>query len=162
MARKDTKDTMMGMPAPDFLLPDADGKLVQLADWKGRWLVLYFYPKDDTPGCTLEAIEFSRLLPEFYALGADVVGISRDTPEKHCRFAQRHKLVVRLLSDVDHTVHKRYGAWGNKKFMGRTMEGALRTTFLIHPEGHIMAVWRQVKAVGHAQEVLETLRQMQK
>lgn len=162
MARNDTQDTMIGMQAPDFLLSDSVGKPVQLADWQGKWLVLYFYPKDDTPGCTLEAIEFSRLLPEFHALGADVVGVSRDTPEKHCRFAQRHELVVRLLSDVDHAVHERYGAWGNKKFMGRTMESALRTTFLINPESRVVAVWRQVKVVGHAQEVLETLRQAQK
>lgn len=161
MAFRNEQDEMVGRQAPDFSLPDADGQTVRLSDWKGRWVVLYFYPKDDTPGCTQEAIEFTRLLPEFQSLGADVVGISRDTPEKHCRFAQRHQLEVRLLSDADHGVHERYGAWGVKKFMGRTMEGALRTTFLIDPEGRVAAVWRNVRAVGHAGEVLEKLRQAQ-
>ncbi len=160
MARNDQNDEMTGKTAPDFTLPDADGRPARLADWRGRWLVLYFYPKDDTPGCTLEAMDFTRLLNDFQALDADVAGISRDTPEKHCRFAERHQLKVRLLSDPDHAVHDRYGAWGVKKFMGRTMEGALRTTFLIDPEGRVAAVWRKVKAIGHAQEVLETLKKL--
>ncbi|MBU1069460.1 peroxiredoxin [Myxococcota bacterium] len=151
-----------GTPAPDFTLPDQDGRPVSLSDWKGKWTVLYFYPKDNTPGCTLEGQEFTALLPRFSEAGAEVFGVSRDSGKIHCGFAQRYGLAVRLLSDTDHAVHAAYGAWGVKKRFGISSEGALRTTFLIGPDLRIAAAWTAVKAVGHAQEVLMKLSDLKK
>jgi len=147
--------------APDFTLPDQDGVPVRLAERRGHWTVLYFYPKDNTPGCTLEGQEFTALLPRFRAAGAEVFGVSRDSGKTHCGFAQRYGLGVRLLSDPDHVVHAAYGAWGQKKRFGITSEGALRSTFLIAPDLSVAAAWDSVKAVGHAQEVLDRLLALQ-
>jgi len=147
----------IGSPAPDFTLPDQDGALVSLSDRKGKWTVLYFYPKDNTPGCTLEAMEFTARLEKFHAAGAEVFGVSRDSEKTHCGFAQRHSLTVRLLSDPERAAHQAFGAWGMKKMYGRELEGAIRSTFLIAPDLTIAAVWPTVKAVGHAQEVLHRL-----
>ncbi len=145
--------------APDFSLPDQEQNTYCLSERKNQWIVLYFYPKDNTPGCTLEGMQFSSLLSDFREKGAEVIGISRDSPASHCKFAKKHELSVRLLSDADGTVHRLYGAWGRKKMMGREFEGALRSTFLIGPDGRIRALWKKVKVVGHAQEVLNRLIQ---
>jgi peroxiredoxin Q/BCP len=150
-----------GSTAPDFTLPDQDGAPVALSDRKGKWTVLYFYPKDDTPGCTLEAMEFTARLAQFHKAGAEVYGVSRDSEKTHCDFAQRHSLTVRLLSDPERVVHQAYGAWGVKKMYGKELEGAIRSTFLIAPDLTIAAVWPTVKAVGHAKEVLDRLLALQ-
>lgn len=150
-----------GQPAPDFVLSDAKGQTHALADFSGRWLVLYFYPKDATSGCTAEAVEFSSLLPHFIALGAAVVGISRDKPASHAKFIARHDLTVQLLSDPDTAVHQAYGAWRPKKVCGKDCLGVMRSTFLIDPKGLVRQTWPQVaKAAGHAAAVLAALKQL--
>ena len=146
------------MKAPEFCLKgiDGEGKEIEvcLRDLRGKWVVLYFYPKDNTPGCTVEAKEFSELLPEFEKLGAVVIGISKDSVESHKRFREKHGLKVILLSDPEAKVIKTYGAWG-KKFRG---EGTIRSTFIIDPEGNIVWEKKNVRARGHAAKVLEILR----
>lgn len=149
---------LVGGAAPDFTLEDQDGTLVRLADYRGRWLVLYSYPRDNTPGCTQEAKDFSGLLEEFRALGAEVMGVSPDKPACHRGFQEKQGLGLRLLSDPGHLMLEPWGAWGLKKFMGREFLGVLRTTWLVDPQGGVAARWSKVKVKGHAQEVLETLR----
>ncbi len=144
--------------APDFRLKADDGREYSLGDFRGKWLVLYFYPRDNTPGCTAEAKEFSELLDEFHELGAEVVGVSPQTAESHAKFRQKHGLRVMLLADPDKEVIKAYGAWGVKKRYGKTSEGVIRSTFLISPEGELIKVWRNVRAKGHAAKVLEELK----
>ena len=157
----DTAWPEAGAPAPDFALPDAAGNLHRLADFAGRWLVLYFYPKDMTSGCTAEAVEFSALLSAYAALGAAVVGVSRDAPVIHARFAAKNALTVLLLSDPDAAVHAAYGAWRQKMAYGKEYVGAIRSTFLIDPSGVVRQVWPKVaKAAGHAQAVLASLTQL--
>lgn len=147
-----------GRPAPEFSLPDASGHTHFLAEFTGHWLVLYFYPKDLTSGCTTEALEFSALLPQFLALDAAVVGISRDTPATHEKFIAQNDLTVLLLSDPDVAAHKAYGAWRLKKASGKETIGAVRSTFLIDPDGVVRKVWPKVaKAAGHPQAVLTAL-----
>jgi peroxiredoxin Q/BCP len=147
-----------GSPAPAFSLPDAAGKLHSLADFRGRWLVLYFYPKDLTSGCTTEAVEFSTFLPRFAALGAAVVGVSRDKPDTHAKFIDKHALTVLLLSDPELAAHNAYGAWRMKKMYGKEAMGTVRSTFLIDPEGVVRQVWPKVaKAAGHAEAALSAL-----
>jgi peroxiredoxin Q/BCP len=147
-----------GTPAPGFTLPDQDGREVSLGDFRGGWVVLYFYPRDNTGGCTLEAAEFSALRKDFERAGASVAGISRDTPASHRRFIDSRGLSITLLSDPERVVHQAYGAWRLKKLYGRESMGAVRSTFLVDPEGVISRVWPSVKAPGHAAEVLEMLR----
>jgi peroxiredoxin Q/BCP len=146
-----------GQPAPQFVLADADEEQLRLKDLLGRWVVLYFYPRDNTPGCTLEAIDFSRLREEFAALDAVIVGVSKDSCQSHRKFAARHGLSLLLLSDPDSTVQKSFGVWRPKKFMGREFLGTVRSTFLIDPAGKIARVWDNVRAAGHADEVLAEL-----
>jgi peroxiredoxin Q/BCP len=146
-------DPFVGKPAPPFCLPGAEGKEVCLGSFHGKWVVLYFYPRDNTPGCTLEAIQFSRALEEFAVLGAQVIGVSTDSPESHVKFAEKHDLTVLLLSDPDHRVIEAYGAWKPKTFFGKEILGTSRDTFLIDPEGKIAEVWRKVSVKGHAEEV---------
>ncbi len=146
-----------GQPAPQFVLADADEEQLRLKDLLGRWVVLYFYPRDNTPGCTLEAIDFSRLREEFAALDAVIVGVSKDSCQSHRKFAARHGLSLVLLSDPDSAVQKSYGVWRPKKFMGREFLGTVRSTFLIDPAGKIARVWDNVRAAGHADEVLAEL-----
>lgn len=122
--------------------------------------MLYFYPRDNTPGCTVEAREFTELLPEFEKLGAAVIGVSKDSLESHRRFAEKHGLKVTLLSDPEHRVIEAYGAWAKKKMRGREYWGTVRTTYLIDPEGRVAKVWRRVRARGHAAKVLEELRRL--
>ena len=147
-----------GSPAPDFSLADADGRVHSLADYSGRWLVLYFYPKDSTSGCTTEAVEFSGLLPRFLALGADIVGVSRDKPASHRKFIDKHELTVTLLCDPELATLTAYGAWREKKVCGKDCVGTVRSTFLIDPKGVVRGIWPQVgKAAGHAEMVLTAL-----
>jgi peroxiredoxin Q/BCP len=149
-----------GAPAPEFCLPDADGREVCLADQRGKWVVLYFYPKDETPGCTKEACAFSEKLEEFRGLDAVVLGVSTDPPASHRKFADRHHLAFPLLSDPEHEVIERYGAWGPKKFMGREFLGTSRATFLIDPLGVIVHHWPAVQVWGHADEVRAKLAEL--
>ena len=144
----------VGSTAPDFTMETPDG-LVSLSDFAGRKLVLYFYPKDDTSGCTTEAIQFSGLLDRFEAAGAVVIGVSKDSIAKHRKFAQKHDLTVTLASDPDGAVIEAYGAWVEKTLYGRKYMGIDRSTFLIDPDGRIAALWRKVKVPGHAEAVLK-------
>jgi thioredoxin-dependent peroxiredoxin len=144
----------IGEKAPDFALPRDDGGTVALADFKGRKLVLYFYPKADTPGCTKEAIAFNGLKRAFAAAGADVVGVPADPVKAQDKFRDKHALTIALASDESHAMLTAYGAWGEKSMYGRTFMGVWRTTFLIDQRGRIAQVWRNVKVDGHAQAVL--------
>lgn len=143
--------------ATDFTLPDQDGEPVRLSDLRGSWVVLYFYPKDDTPGCTVEACEFTEGIEAFEGLDAVVLGCSPDSPELHRKFIAKHDLAVRLLSDPDHRVMAAYGAWGEKTLYGRTSMGVVRSTVLIDPEGRVAHHWKRVRAKGHAAKVRERL-----
>lgn len=149
----------VGDAAPDFAMVADNGEAVTLASLRGKRVVLYFYPKDDTPGCTVEAQDFTAALPQFHALRAEVFGVSRDTTKRHQSFSKKHGLTVRLLTDgEDAAVHKAYGVWGEKKLYGKVSEGCIRSTFLIDEEGVVRAVWSPVKVLGHAAAVLEALR----
>jgi peroxiredoxin Q/BCP len=150
-------ELIAGDKAPAFSLPDQDGAAVSLSDYAGRRVVVYFYPADDTPGCTKEACQFNDLLADFAALGVDVVGISPDGDESHRRFRTKYGLAVRLASDPGHLVMKRYGAWGEKTLYGRVSTGVIRSTFLVDAEGRVERIWRHVKADGHAAKVLAAL-----
>jgi thioredoxin-dependent peroxiredoxin len=150
-------DPFVGKPAPPFCLPDAERKEVCLESFRGKWVILYFYPRDNTPGCTLEAIQFSKALEEFASLGAQVIGVSTDSPESHVKFAEKHDLTVLLLSDPDHRVIGAYDAWKPKSFLGKEFLGTERDTFLIDPEGKVAEVWRRVSVKGHAEAVKEAL-----
>ena len=151
----------IGRQAPDFslkaALPDGREQEVSLAGYSGKWLVLYFYPKDNTAGCTVEAQEFSSLAPEFAALGAVVLGVSRDSLKSHQGFIAKKQLAVTLLSDPQTEVLGAYGAWGEKKNYGKTSLGTIRSTVLIDPQGKVAAHWPQAKSKGHAAQVLEAL-----
>jgi peroxiredoxin Q/BCP len=147
----------IGYPAPGFCLPDADNRRYCLADFKGAFVIVYFYPKDNSSACTLEAVSFSEEIGEFSRLGIPVIGISPDTPESHRAFADRHDLKVTLLADPGHEVLALYGVWQEKKLYGRTFMGVVRTTFIIDPEGAIAAIWPKVPVKGHVDAVKETL-----
>ena len=147
----------VGAKAPAFTLHDQDGEPVSLEGLKGRWVVLYFYPKDDTPGCTTEACEFTEGIEAFEGLDAVVLGCSPDSVESHRRFIAKHALRLRLLSDPEHEVMSRYGAWGEKTMYGRTTQGVIRSTVLIDPEGAVARHWPRVKAAGHAEAVRAAL-----
>ena len=144
----------IGQPAPSFTLPRDGGTNVSLADYAGQIVVLYFYPKDDTPGCTTEAIDFSAEAEAFAKAGAVVLGVSRDTVKKHEKFRDKHGLKVALLADEDGAVCEAYGVWVEKSMYGRTYMGIERTTFLIGRDGKIARVWDKVKVKDHAAEVL--------
>jgi peroxiredoxin Q/BCP len=142
-------------PAPDFSLLDEAGKTHALADYKGKWLVLYFYPKDDTPGCTVEACSFRDARDDIAALGAEIVGISSDDAPSHELFKAKHTLNFTLLSDPDRKAIEAYGAWGKKMF-GK--EGILRRTFIIDPTGTVVRVYGRVTPLGHGEQVIEYLK----
>jgi peroxiredoxin Q/BCP len=146
--------------APAFSLLNQNNKKVSLKDLMGQWTVLYFYPKDDTPGCTTEACEFTTNWDKFQKLAARVIGVSPDTPESHQEFIAKHKLRIELLSDPEHEVLEKYGAWGEKNNYGKISLGVLRTTVLIDPKGRIAHVWTKVKAAGHAEAVAEKLAEL--
>ncbi len=143
-----------GDPAPAFTLPDQDGRPVDLAGYRGRRVVVYFYPKDDTPGCTREACQFSDALSGFEGAGVDVLGISADDASSHQRFRAKYGLGFRLLTDAGHEVAARYGAYGEKLLYGKPSVGVIRSTFLVDPEGRIERAWYGVRADGHAARVL--------
>jgi len=143
--------------APLFSLPDQDGRPVALGDYAGRRVVVYFYPADDTPGCTKEACQFSDLVDEYAALGVEVLGISPDGGTKHQKFRAKYGLRISLLSDPDHDVMAQYGAWGEKTLYGRKTEGVIRSTFLVGADGRIERAWYHVRADGHANKVLDAL-----
>ncbi|SEM48220.1 peroxiredoxin Q/BCP [Loktanella fryxellensis] len=147
-----------GDAAPDFALPRDGGGTVSLGDHAGRKVVLYFYPKDDTPGCTIEALDFTAAAADFDAAGAVVLGVSKDTVAKHDKFTAKHTLGIALLSDAEGDVCERYGVWGEKQMYGKTYHGIERTTVLIGPDGRIQRIWRKVKVPGHVAEVLEAVR----
>lgn len=144
----------VGDKAPNFKLPGDDGSTVSLADFKGRKLVVYFYPRADTPGCTRESIDFSKLRAAFTKAGAHVIGVSADPVKAQEAFKRKHKLSVGLLSDETHAMLEAYGAWGKKSMYGKTFMGITRMTYLIGPDGRVAQVWPKVKVDGHAAEVL--------
>ncbi len=148
------------MKSINFVLPDQNGKKVRLSDFRGKWVVLYFYPKDMTPGCTLEAIGFNKNLKKLEKLNAVVIGISADSIESHQKFCQKQKLNFILLSDTDRKVIKKYKAWGKKKFMGKEFEGVLRITYLINPQGEIVKIYDKVNPLNHAKEVIKDLKSL--
>ncbi len=150
----------IGSKAPGFCLPDKDGNRVCLDDFRNRWVVLYFYPRDNTPGCTIEAAEFTYEKEWFEERGALIVGISPDSPESHCKFADKHNLGITLLSDTEKEVLDKYGVWQLKKMAGKEYYGVVRSTFLVDPKGKIAYSWIKVRAKGHAENVKNVFREL--
>ena len=146
-----------GMKAPEFTLPRDGGETVTLAQYSGRKLVLFFYPKASTPGCTTEAIAFTALRERFDAAGADILGMSPDSPAKHDKFIAKHELNVALASDEEKTTLEAYGVWKEKSMYGKKYMGVERSTFLVDENGTIEKIWRKVKVPGHAEAVLEAV-----
>jgi thioredoxin-dependent peroxiredoxin len=149
----------VGAAAPKFIAQDRDSKDISLQDFKGRWVVLYFYPKDNTPGCTTEAIDFSSKLAEFQALNAQIIGISPDSIASHGKFITKYNLEILLLSDPEHQIAEQYEVWQLKKFMGKEYMGIIRSTFLIDPTGNIAHIWSNVRVKDHVKKVLAVLKQ---
>jgi thioredoxin-dependent peroxiredoxin len=150
----------IGQKAPDFILNDADGVPVSPGDYRGSWLVLYFYPKDNTAGCTVEAIDFTFSAADFKDLNAEIVGISPDSSESHKKFMTKHELGIRLLSDRDQKTLAAYGVWQLKKMYGRESMGVVRSTFIVAPDGRLAHAWTKVSVKGHVDEVLQRLREL--
>lgn len=149
-----------GKVAPDFTAPtDGDGKL-NLKSLRGKAVVLYFYPKDDTPGCTKESIAFSEQIKDFEKAGATIIGVSKDTVAKHDKFKDKHDLKVTLVSDEDGKICEKYGVWVEKNMYGRKYMGIERATFLIDAKGKVRNIWRKVKVKGHSDSVLEALKEL--
>jgi peroxiredoxin Q/BCP len=146
-----------GILAPEITLPDETDTVRHLSDYRGSPVVLYFYPKDDTPGCTTEACKFRDDFAVYQQAGVVILGVSPDTPKAHMKFKEKYNLPFTLLADQDHKVCDTYGVWGPKKFMGRDYEGVNRTTFLIDIQGKIIKVFEKVKPEGHSQEILAAL-----
>jgi len=161
-AATEDEESEVGKKAPEFTLKNQDEKDVALKDFRGKWVVLYFYPKDDTPGCTKEACEFRDNFVQFQSMNATVLGVSADSPASHRRFIEKYNLNITLLSDPDRTVMKKYGAYGPKKSYGKETVGVIRSTVLIDPEGKIAHDWHNVKAAGHAEKVRQTLEDIQR
>lgn len=150
----------VGEKAPAFSLEDQSGKTVKLSDFKGKTVVLYFYPKDDTPGCTREACAFRDEHSALKKAGAVVLGVSPDSGPSHAKFAGKYKLPFPLLADTDHAISEKYGAWGEKSLYGRKFMGITRSTFLIDASGKVARVWPKVKVDGHVDQVLEAIREI--
>lgn len=147
-----------GTQAPEFSAPDQDGALHSLARYKGKWILLYFYPRDNTPGCTVEACGLRDNFSALTKAGIVILGVSTDSSTSHKKFAQKHKLPFTLLADDSKVLVSLYGVWGEKKFLGKTFHGTRRASFLISPDGVITKVYEKVKPLGHAQEVLDDVR----
>jgi len=154
------KELTLGTKALIFSLPNETGATINLSDYEKRWVVLYFYPKDNTPGCTIEALEFSTLAKNFKKEQATIFGISKDSCTSHQTFIINKKLTIQLLSDETTDIHKLYNVWKKKKFMGKSYMGCERTTYLLDPQGNIAYIWNNVKPEGHAQEVLKQLQEL--
>jgi peroxiredoxin Q/BCP len=154
------RDLKAGAKAPAFRLPREDGSTVSLTDFKNRSLVLYFYPKADTPGCTKEAIDFSRLRAAFAKSGTAILGVSADPVPAQTKFKTKHQLTIALASDESTAMLQAYGAWGDKSMYGRKFLGVIRKTFLIDGQGRIAKVWPKVRVPGHAEEVLEAAQEL--
>ena len=150
----------VGDKAPAFSLEDQSGKTVKLSDFKGKTVVLYFYPKDDTPGCTREACAFRDEHSALKKAGAVVLGVSPDSGPSHAKFAGKYELPFPLLADTDHAISEKYGAWGEKSLYGRKFMGITRSTFLIDASGKVARVWPKVKVDGHVDQVLEAIREI--
>eukprot|EP01156_Anaeramoeba_ignava_P011401 Anaeramoba_ignava/a483123_7.p1 GENE.a483123_7~~a483123_7.p1 ORF type:complete len:156 (+),score=22.52 a483123_7:375-842(+) len=150
-----------GNKAPEFCLNDKDGNKVCLKDYSGKWIVLYFYPKDNTSGCTKEAIGFTEEIEVFKELGAEILGVSPDSEKSHINFANKHDLKITLLSDPEKEVLQSYGVWQKKKMYGKEYMGVVRSTFLINPDGKIEKVWNKVKVDGHVEDVVCSLKDSQ-
>ena len=150
------------MKASNFTLPSTSQNNYSLKNSIGKYVVLYFYPKDDTPGCTIETNDFNKLLPKFRKLDCEIYGISKDSLKTHDKFRAKYKIKFNLLADEEIKVLKKYKVWGKKKFLGREFMGIIRTTFLIDKKGKIIKIWENVKVKEHAKEVLETLKNYQK
>jgi thioredoxin-dependent peroxiredoxin len=147
-----------GIPAPEFTLQDENGEARKLSDFQGKPLILYFYPKDDTPGCTQEACNFRDDYSAYVQAGVTILGVSPDSPKSHTKFKAKFGLPFSLLADEDHQIANFYGVWGPKKFMGKSYEGILRTTFLIDSKGDVVKVFENVKPAEHSAEILEALK----
>ena len=151
-----------GQKAPDFCLPDQNENHVCLKDFDGKWIVLYFYPKDNTSGCTREAQDFTSLKGDFESENAVVLGVSKDSVKSHVKFIEKKELGITLLSDEETTIHQKYDVWRTKKNYGKEYLGTVRSTFLIDTEGNIVKIWDNVRTNGHAEKVLETLKSLKK
>jgi len=152
----------VGDVVPDFCLPNQDDEEICFRDIKGRWIVLYFYPKDNTPGCTTEACDFTAALPNFDGLEAMVLGVSPDSPKKHRSFIEKKELKITLLADEEKELCNLFGIWQLKKFMGKEYMGVVRSTFIINPEGKIAALWTKVRVKEHVATVQAKLEELQK
>lgn len=150
----------VGNKAPDFSLPDQNEKTVSLSGLKGKWVVLYFYPKDNTSGCTTEACDFTARYEEFSGLDAEILGVSPDSTKSHRNFIQKQDIGITLLSDPDHKVLESYGAWQKKSLYGREYMGVVRSTFLIDPEGKLAHIWPKVTVKGHVEQVQKKLAEL--
>jgi peroxiredoxin Q/BCP len=155
-------ELQIGDKSPDFCLPDHNGEEVCLNSFNGKWIVLYFYPKDNTPGCTTEAQDFTTHLEEIESLGATVLGISPDKSDTHKRFREKKNIKITLLSDTEKKVLGQYGLWQLKKVCGKECMGVVRTTFIINPEGNIAHIWPKVKVKGHVEDVRQKLAELTK
>ncbi|NOQ31365.1 MAG: thioredoxin-dependent thiol peroxidase [Helicobacteraceae bacterium] len=151
----------IGKKAPQFCIPNQDDVEICLRDLVGKWIVLYFYPRDNTPGCSTEACEFSENLPEFEDMGAIILGVSADSSKKHRNFIEKKNLEITLLSDESTEMLQSYGVWQQKKLAGREYMGIVRTTLIISPDGEIKELWNKVKVKGHVEDVREKLRSIQ-
>jgi peroxiredoxin Q/BCP len=151
----------IGDAIPDFCLPNQDDEEICFRDIKGRWAVVYFYPKDNTPGCTTEACDFTAALPDFTGMEAIILGVSPDSPKKHRNFIEKKELKITLLADEEKELCKSFGMWQLKKFMGREYMGVVRSTFLIAPNGTLAYKWEKVRVKNHVQEVKEKLAELQ-
>ena len=151
-----------GDKAPEFELPTDAGQTIKLSRLNGKPVVLYFYPKDDTSGCTLEAKDFTRLAPDFHKAGVEVIGVSPDSAESHAKFRKKYDLAISLAADTDKAVANAYGVWAEKSMYGRKYMGVERSTFLIDKQGRIAKSWRKVKVAGHAEEVLAAAKALAK
>jgi len=155
-----TLEVVEGKLAPDFKLPNEQGNEVELSGFKGKWVVLYFYPRDLTPGCTVQAIDFSERLDAFESLGAVILGMSPDTVDKHQRFYTKKNLKITLLADPEKDVLNAYGVWQKKKMAGREYMGVVRSTIILDPEGKVVKVWEKVRVKGHVEMVYNQLQEL--
>ncbi len=163
MPKKETsasRSPAEGAAAPKFELESDSGERITSKDFAGKWLVLYFYPKDNTPGCTREAQDFTKAGARLKKLGAEVVGVSRDSVKSHGGFKDKVGIGFRLLSDPELAVHRAYGAWGKKVMYGKEVEGVIRSTFLVQPDGKLAKAWRSVKVDGHVDKVIAALEEL--